>query len=457
MIKFLEQYRVIFDKPIYCKNIIATISFFILVIILLLIYGTNTIQYYDANRYVDLSESFSNLSFPNTIRGYSFPLIVFVLNKFVPVYIVAIIINSFCTVIISFYIFPKLFGVKHFCRQTVFKCLFVFFCMVYFWNGYFVYVLSDLISMTFFLLAVTLVLNNVRLKKFFFAGCFFALALNIRPVYQIVIPIFVLSFIWWTVFRYKYEKIICAILFVVGLVGCLVPQVAINHHYNKNTYSPFVQTGASGSSLYIEQLWWGLAVPEYATYIGNQSGYPTPSVFYVNNEGSLLYKDNKNHSLNNYFSILIQKPVFYIKNMVEHTWNGLDLKANTAYLTTVKVNYFISVLNYIVLYLFITIIWLRRKDASSLCRGDVFFVGANILLVTLIVIPTALESRFFWPLHTMIYFVTGYNIGYIKYLCSSKKIVFNLMLMVMFISICLMLTNYSQSHLSFMTRAEVLR
>jgi hypothetical protein len=373
-------------------------------------------QYYDAGLYINLSTKFGEffskqIYFPDTYRGYLFPWLIGLITKLLPLSFAVIFINSSLIVLLSYYLLPTIQNsIFNNPQQNNYSGIFYFVLITYFWSGYFQYALSDFPALICLLASIILLLKN-KLKYIFWSGIFLASALNIRPIYQINLLVFFIFII--LIYKRNY---LAYLLMLLGFIIVLLPQSIINYHYN-NTYSPFVQTSKTfGHNLYTQQLYWGVEVQKYETYVGEKSLYPSPSVIFKDSHGVKLYHselENKLQNTTNYIGFILQHPIFYSKLILKHLFNGVDIKYRSPYIVDLSISNWFSLFNYLVLALSFYCLILNNinQNHAKLCKSTLkkIFIYLNLIMPILLVIPIAIEVRFFLPIYLLsyIYVVNG--------------------------------------------------
>lgn len=408
-------------------KILATYFLIVLVFLFVRKGGLEHPQYYDASYYVGLSQSFlkhhhwSFLNFPNTYRGYFFPFILNFLEPFFNITACAILINTLSLFLLSFFIIPNL-SISLFARPfSRAKSIAFSLIFLYFWVGYFYYVLTDIIAITLLFLAMVLA-SKKNYWCLFLGGMAIAAAFNIRPIYQLNLVLFILYFIW--LMFTKNIKLRGFISFLCGVIILLTPQLIINHH-NNDSFSPFVITDSykntGKGSLYLMQMKLGLKVEKYETYIGDLSKYPSPAVVYTS--GDDFYKQYQQSymqkNLSSYVRFALLNPVKMSQIYLIHLFNGLDIKTNTVYISKIRDLLscsLISILNYIILtFGFINLILNFKSTPNEIStRKNKWFFCANIFLPVLFVLPVAVEIRFFLPLFILLY------LSFLQFTCFSN-------------------------------------
>ena len=165
------------------------------------------------------------------------------------------------------------------------------------------------------------------------------------------------------------------------------------------------------------QMNWGLSIQKYETNLGLE--YPVPEVKYMDWKGmelSRLHGNKDFESYNEYIEFVINHPVIFI-SYFKHAFNGLDITTPRAYIF--KDLYHRSILlklfNYTLLFLGILGVYFTFRKSSRLVK--VF----TILIFTIsgLILPLAIEVRFFLPLHFILYF---YGLSFLNDFILEKKV-----------------------------------
>ncbi|MNW40841.1 hypothetical protein D3C74_179650 [compost metagenome] len=432
------------------KELNPKIIGFFIVLILIWFYGWHiSIEnfIYDSSLYWGLGKEFTSsgkfswLTYDQPVRGYILPLISYicmtaadllgvgemVLYRFVS----AVFYSFFITVLI-----PVLYEKITSHKLKLAYILFFFVLVAYFWRGFFLYPLSDFVSLFFMLVGTYNLISYFKKKNFVHilsAGFFIALSTIARPSYQIVlIPILVIFIIHSFIIKkdnYKKSIPVALIAIILGSSLAYGPQFFINKK-NYDIDSPFVQTGiAFKGSLFTQQLLWGMYIQKYETN-NNLVTYPKESVFFYDQQGiNLLDKENiinfkesglqlpENFTLNQYLSLILKNPLDMVTIYFKHFFNGADLIYHSVYLNDVYKNRSIfSFFNYSIWFIsFLTICSLFK--IKSIIKEKYFEISLILIIIlpALLSIPSAIESRFFLPLFLLNYILIAY------YLLSRKK------------------------------------
>lgn len=402
--------------------------------------------YYDSYWYWNLGNSFAQngsfdlLNYTETLRGLIYPLFNYclirianslgmdqiVLFKIFSAFYVSFLIN----ILIPSFV-EKAFDIKFKIWQVVILNIVVFF----FWRGYYNFPLTDFISIFVFLLALYLWMLPKNALTII-SGVAFAFAINIRPIFLIAVLLF-LGMVLVELFSSKALRLRKSgkiILLSLGLIIGSLPQMYVNY-FNNNTISPLVQTSKNSKiDLFLQQLKWGIYYQKYEANAGFD--YPVANVIFFSKEGLNLYKKENGDNINNYsdyFKLLQNYPLVLSTLYFKHLFNGLDITYPTPYIIEINNRSFlISFINYTLLFIFILILikYFMYKDLSI----RKWYLILILLSPSLLAIPTAIEVRFFLPIHLFIYIVIilGLNVEVYKFYLRNKKTVIIVSLVYLF-------------------------
>lgn len=236
----------------------------------------------------------------------------------------------------------------------------------------------------------------------------------------------------------KYHTILLImILMAVGALIVSLPQSYINlDHYMLFTPKVLTETGYA-EGLFNRQLYWGLSIQFYMTYVGPGAG----GIRWYDEAGNLLLQTENLMGINtirDYIELIIKYPLDYLGMMGRHFLNALYLPyAGGVYIQDIWVNKTgYTLVNYSILFFGISGYFVNKKcikktKKNSLkikiqsmmqwCNDEenikkLYLLGA--LLPCICILPGAIESRFFITAYCLIY-------GYVAFGCSFKKMLQN--------------------------------
>lgn len=276
-----------------------------------------------------------------------------------------------------------------------------------FWRDYFNFTLTDMPALTLLLLGLAALLRP-GWGWAFGAGLLLAAVVNLRPVYLVSAPGFVvLAVLDKPAFG---QRLRCAVALVAGAALLLLPQQAINRqHFGENT--PFVLArlkGMKASSLYLEKLNWGLNQQKYETNAGTE--YPAAAMLFRDPASAPLLREAGGPdflTLREYFLALLRHPVLAVGMLARHLFNGLDLQYPTPYVVNVyQPSWGMATLNYTVWFGAALVLLRARWQQQTPTR---WLVLLALLLPCLAVLPLGMECRYLLPLHLLLCAVVSFG------------------------------------------------
>jgi hypothetical protein len=408
---------------------------------LLLHYASGVTEFYfDSSDYWQLS-SISNLfNFPRDgIRGYVYPTLLSparFLSDLIPscglmpfrlfsslfyAYALTILLPSFYT---------SIFGGKlSFWRRLITPAL-----IAALFPGVILYPLADLPAVIFMLGALFCVKRSAdvdqvlsRCLLLILSGMLAYGAYNARTIFlfPMILGAFAATIV--TFRNHNMRTKICAIaLFLIGAVISSIPQGLINLK-SHGAFWPGVITTRENRSLFANQLLWGITVQRYETSIERSS--PAATLFYLDKVGERLFRENKigdqPFNVSTYLTLVLKNPIEFIGIYGRHVVNGLDVRDGNIYTNARSADRnILSALNFLIVLsgLIIIATGAYRSFNSQNNMKIQFIFGSLIMMPVIMVIPGAIESRFFLPLHLAIYsaLAFGSDIAVFRQLDSKR-------------------------------------
>lgn len=392
--------------------------------------------YGDAFEYWRLAKTFENpvtrifsfLNFNSELRGYLFPLILYSITKLstylkiqdkVFLEIVQSFVFSGLIAIIIPYTLKKLFRNTPNFWQIMLFCFFV----VLFWQGHLFYPLSDFWALSFLIFGLYLLLYYGGNKwVLFLTGALFGGATVIRPSYSITL-IFLLIWSAHYLFRHKKQDkkqvFINEFIITIGMVLVFIPQFLINID-RFGIWSPMpLARSASGESLFLQQLTWGIQIQRFEGVLGLKAEEPLSGLFFVDQHGSnvlvrsglepkpFFYSNTSVLTLSKYTMLVLRHPLDFLVIYAGHLFNGLDIVYNTPYIPDLHKNTaHIRLLNYSLWFLAILYISKRIRIFGGV--NYLFFLFLILALPAILSIPTAMEVRYMLPFHLVSYSMAAF-------------------------------------------------
>jgi hypothetical protein len=427
------------------KNHEKLSAFFLtLLIIFITQFGIGAIKFVgDANAYWHYSSFILDLDFPKTMRGYFYPLVLalprFIANLwpssgYTGFYIVQAVLFSYTLSILLPYVFTGLIGGKISISRRIIPPLLI----AIFFPGLMAYPLSDLPALCMIVASLYLALKaskqNSLASSFLFlflAGITAYGAYNTRTIYfftlVILVPIIPILLLQK---NSHIEKLLLTAAFIAGATFASLPQIMINIKH-LNSPSPFVITDHKNTSLYANQLKWGVTIQRYETGYNSETGGIYP-IYYIDPLGERLFEDaNLGEGVITVPKILtaiINHPLSFLRIYTKHFINGMDVRDPDPYTSTSsKDRNFRSFTSLSVCVLgafFLALLAARSETGRNHWPQILFKVTwlALLILPVLAITPGAIETRFFLPLHLIGYCAISYGFSKnLKNEFSAKK------------------------------------
>lgn len=379
----------------------------------------DAMNYWQARYSFIRNEHFSLLNYNSSLRGYFFPLLLFVIQWQADIIhidsqLVFLTYSALFFAGLTFQLLPWFFKATFSWHTPLIKRLLFSALMFFFWRGHFLYPLTDFPALALLLSGIGILAGIGHKGKNPFwamlAGLAIGAAVNVRPIYQasLLVLSVLLFFIEWHGLGKK-DIFFNIALFFLGVGTILFPQFRINQtHFQKA--SPFVlSTYIENDNTYEVQLFWGLKTQKYETNIGPD--YPFAGVVYrdplADKIPQRLLRDK---TLRGYFNIIRSYPLEVAVSYFRHFFNGLDVFFSTPYVKNIHANHFwLSFLNYLV--------WFFVLHYSLACKDEkvskfVMGVVSSILAPVILSVPLVIEVRFFLPLYILAYGIVSYAVNY---------------------------------------------
>lgn len=422
-------------------------------------------QAYDALGYWDLTKqlynegSFSLLKFNSSLRGYLLPLLyvpVLALSKSQTVVTDVTLIKALGALLAGLLFgvqLPKLWQKSSGVSVSPVRRLLLIGAAFVLWRDYFNYTLTDFPAVAGLVGALCLLLPHPTLVRSLLAGVLIAGAINIRPVYLVLLPVVLLLGIGVSTRAEGYKGIAqFLMLFLIGFGLICLPQWVINTQLF-NTPRPLVigidhndPTMVASGDLYLLKITDGFFVQKYETSIA--ADHPHPQVFYRDPAGAaLLARDStgKIDSYSEYGSFILAHPLDMLALNLRHVFNGLDVLYPTPYLFRVYTSTAaLAWVNYTLLFAASVLIIKRVRYL----RPIQIVLLSIILLPALITIPMPMECRYVLPMHLLLITIAcfGWPATWSWQHLEGRRLPL-LLTYLLFISACYMLSASTQMQL----------
>ena len=412
----------------------GVLAFTLLVLVFLVASQVHDIRYfpYDAGTYWLLATDPQRLPHQEIIRGYFLALLLGLPVRALaaigvdPIQAFRWISSVLCAFILGVQlplVFTRLFGGS----ATLLRSVALGLLVVLIFPGQLVYPLSDLPALALLWGAIHFAAprdadgcanSSMPLLRMFGCGLALAAAYNTRSIY--LLPAFGLGL--YVLFAYWRSPRVL-LLFLAGALLITAPQVVINHRLHGNySADPAVAAG----NLFARQLDWGVTVQKYETDISSTA---FAGVEYADPAGAALlarFPAGRVSGIGEYVRYVFRFPVEFLGLFGRHLANGLDVRDGLGYTTTPPAQRrLLSLVNLAALLLAAIATRLaltRPADTRPGLAGqarrpeprlgrNAFFI-AVLLSPVLMVIPGAVETRFFLPLHVLAYVVLTTQLDY---------------------------------------------
>ena len=289
--------------------------------------------------------------------------------------------------------------------------------------GLLLYPLSDLPAVLLAFAALMCALRGLDAsasrKNFIYllmsAGMLMGAAYNTRTIYLFAgIPLGLMALVAYRGSRpgALYPRWLGLAALAVGVLVVSLPQLAINKR-TLGVNSMAVQSLVSDKSLFATQLVWGMTLQRYETTVTMQA--PAPQVYYFDPAGAMLFTqtlDGGDHfSVLHYIKSVAKHPLQFFALYARHVVNGLDVRDGLVYtLKPSPLRNRTALFNFLVLALAVWVVAslrtrLDRAGQDSFLPIPAWWQGSLTVLVLPVVaiIPGAVETRFFLPVHLLAY------------------------------------------------------
>ncbi|MEG1558307.1 MAG: hypothetical protein RR368_07720 [Oscillospiraceae bacterium] len=392
---------------------------------------------FDAFDYYTLSQSlksgdggFSLLNFPQTIRGVSGAIHFFVIGALadflhVDIRFIVVILNFFLllgTVFLYVRIFDNSSEKK--AKHCFLSAIGVVVLFAVFARYSVAALLMDLPSMCFIAIGAALlflVFQNERHIWIF--GCLSGICLysayNMRSIYLFSIIIAVLIFLISIIVKKRYKLFAALLMCFAGILIAAVPQVIVNYHYyGVFSIKLYTAMNPADESLFVKQLFWGLDICRYDTYVNSDGIFDVGRVAFKWPGAQNLMPLVTERSLKGYIVLMAKNPLYFLALYTSHFLNMLSPYFKQVYimdLFAVKWPYLIAMFTVCYMTVWDILMKFQEKIYTFKSLTDKKFLLSLVLLFpALAIVPGAVEHRFGLPLFFLIFI-------YFVCICSFKK------------------------------------
>jgi hypothetical protein len=381
---------------------------------------------YDSAHYWDLA-SLNTLANSASWRGYVFPALLTPLRKLTelrsnPVLTYRIGISVVYGVLLTT-LLPVAYQLAFGGKVTLLRRLVPVLLSATLFPGLLLYPLSDLPAALLAFAALMCALKGLQrtssARRFFWmlvaSGALMGAAYNTRVIYLFAgVPLGLLALLTFRGpgLRAPYPRWLGLAAFAVGVLAVSLPQLAINIRTH-GVMSAAVQSQVNQKSLFASQLVWGMTVQRYETTVAE--GAPAPQVYYLDPAGIQLFdvvsRAGDLFSFGYYLKVVATHPLQFVALYTRHFINGLDVRDGPVYTRKASsARNRTALLNFLILALAAWVaVCIRQRDAHR--HDDAFKPAAPswpaalaVLLIPVVaIVPGAIETRFFLPLHLMAY------------------------------------------------------
>lgn len=446
------------DRKLFCnenKRRRFLLLYLIALTTLLFLYcviKNNQTFYHDSSIYWALGQSFfaeghfSFLNYPETIRGYSLPLLFGMCDQlgtafFGNAYVLYWLVSSLMAALLIAFLLPLLMRVDFFSLRYMVGAFAAICCFVYFWPFLLIQPNSDLPALTLYA-AILCILKEFTSGKYplrlsltmtFLAGVLSYTAYNIRTVYLypliLLWGIYLLFVIMKKPIRGGTWHLLAALL---GICVASIPQIIINQNLYQ-ILTPKIFTPYNGAdNLFLAQLQAGISSPRYETYVGDTAIFPTPGVPFQDEIGIALSQNIT--SVADFLRWVLRNFLDACALYWEHFVSGITRFNREIYLTEIYVKPIVYLLNCaIFLAGLVGIISTASSKKPTISDAVSVLPFFFLFLPVIMALFGAVETRFFLPIYLLVYTflllkVSGKTL--IDYVCTHKVFVIVLVLTV---------------------------
>ncbi len=409
----------------YIKWILFGIIFFSC--LLYSIYANINVFCFDAEYYWGIG-NVDLMSFPATFRGCIFPWILALFKTVFGdgVWTWRIISALFVSSLFAFALPYALEGKSIDTKKSAFRELIAFIVFIFFWGDLIQYPLSDMVSCVFLISGIALLrgifnsekkINCGSIIKALAGGAMFYAAYNTRVVFLFGVIVSLVVFVFHFIYDKRFDIAMTAAILIGGLI-LSIPQCIVNWN-NLGHVSPKVfteQVYGYQHSLQNQQLFWGVSMPRYETYIGDRDKYEHLGVYFDDPVGEeLLDREGlvvDEFGVKDLVKLFFKYPLDMISIYTKHFVSLMSPGWREMFLTDMYVNKGISIVISFLIWC-VAALGLIVAHLNKACKDKctVAFVLA-IILPGLMQAFGAAEIRFFIAVYLVIYYFVFKMVDY---------------------------------------------
>ena len=408
---------------------------------------------YDAKWYWTIADPvfsgghFDLMNFPESFRGCLYPLMICFFKHMIPGHKGWLLISAFMTTIMFGCLLPSLFGIVVDNIRSSLKILVSQWLFFFFWGDFLQYPMSDFAAPFFLLLAIWLINsiqfekdNNSDLKKlkqilvrFFLitsSGACLYISYNIRATY-LYADILVVLFFCFKQRRNKLNVIYALVIVLLGAFIISIPQCIVNSNYI-GKYSPKVYTEqytGYGTSLQARQVFWGLELQRYETYIGDLEDYSSAGVYFNDMTGmELIHRENlerDSFEIKWFFILFFKYPLDMIGIYTRHLVNLMTPSWNQLYIDNLFNNKNVLVVVSMIIWFIAGIAFYMNVQEKTIPKGRLYLMF-SVMLPGFLQLIGAPELRFFLMIYLILYTYVFVEIDYshfVRYVWKNWKVI----------------------------------
>lgn len=442
------------DGKLFCNKkrwrfLLVYLTILTTLLFLYCVIKNNQTFYWDSLTYWGLGQSFfaeghfSFLNYPETIRGYSLPLLLGMCGQlgnafFGNAYVLYWLTSSLMVVLLIAFLLPLLMRVEFFSLRYMVGAFTAICCFVYFWPFLLIQPNSDLPALTLYA-AILCILKELACGKYslrfsltmtFLAGVLSYTAYNIRTVYLYPLVLLWGIYLLFVIMKHPIRGGGHLLAALLGICVASIPQIIINQNLYQ-ILTPKIFTPYNGAdNLFLAQLQAGISSPRYETYVGDTAIFPTPGVPFQDEIGIALSQNIT--SVLDFLRWMLTHCLDACALYWEHFVSGITRFNREVYLTEIYVKPIVYLSN-CAIFLAGLVGIISTTSSKKPTISDAIFVLPFVFLFlpAIMALFGAVETRFFLPIYLLVYtflFLKVSGKALISYVCTHKAFVIVLVL-----------------------------